>query len=180
MKTLCLSDLISSVLLLSSAVALVAVTAGCGKGQGKTTLDAHFVDHPVGGEYITRVEARFDVNRSFTDQSGVFQTPPKPEDVTVTVEWIYANYDGTNPTVAYSDQMVIDEESERGSYYYEAPEGKVLVGNWYLRLTWRDDEGRRTVESTAAVCTNPSTENAAPVTAGVVSAPGSSPTKRAE
>ena len=180
MNTLRSSRLLSSLLLVSSAVFLVAVTAGCGKGQGETTLDARFLEHPDGGQYISRVEAEFNLNRSFTDQSGLFQTPPKPEDLTVTVEWVYANYDGTNPTVAYSDEVVVDEESENRLYYYEAPEGKVLVGNWYLRLTWRDDDGRQTATSTAAVCTNPSTTNGSPPVAGVVDAPVPSSSKLAD
>ena len=138
-----------------SLLALSVLTVGCGTGDGKTTVDASFTSNPQGGEYVQEVDAEFILSRSFEDESGLFESTGSPENVNVTVEWIFEPRTGTGKEVVTSDVVTLDSDSESFRASYSAGSGNVLLNYWSVRLTWTDDNGRKTQESLQALCTAP-------------------------
>jgi hypothetical protein len=104
------------------------------------------------------MEAEFTMNREFTDNSGILESSPSPEDISVTVEWV-----SELAGVFKTQRLTVDESQEiyQASVSIAEP-NTYYSGIFFVRLTWNDDNGRGEVESDRAICTVP--ESSEPAT----------------
>lgn len=131
--------------------ALCVVLCACGTGQGKTELRARFNSDPAGGEFVQELSAGFTMNREFTDNSGILESSPSPDDIPVTVEWV-----SEQAGVFKTQRVVVDQSNEtfQTSVSTTGPD-TYFVGLIFVRLVWSDDQGEGRVESDRAICTIP-------------------------
>jgi hypothetical protein len=97
------------------------------------------------------MEAQLTLNREFTDNSGILESSPSPEDIRVTIEWV-----SEQAGVFETQRLTVDESREtyqtsvsitRPDVYYS--------GIFFVRVNWNDDNGRKEIESDRAICTVP-------------------------
>jgi hypothetical protein len=101
----------------------------CG-GEETTNLQVRWVLQPVGGNNVTTVTATFEGRLSGGD-----------EPITADVEWWWEDT-GYSPQVIWSDDWVFaDEEWEDVTAWFTAAPGMVLVGEFWVRVSWEDSEG---------------------------------------
>ncbi|WP_146110170.1 hypothetical protein [Salinibacter sp. 10B] len=135
-------------------VTLTFLFLGCGTGQGETTLRASFITEPNGGQYVQEMESRIELDRQFEDKSGLFQSSPSPDNISVTVEWVAGGEvkETSQVTVTNKEETYRASISTRDSDLY-------FVGEWFVRIRWNDDDGQHRVRSGSAFCTLPSQAN---------------------
>lgn len=132
-------------------VVLPIILCACGTGEGETELRARFNSDPTGGELVQSMEAEFTMNREFTDNSGILESSPSPDDISVTVEWV-----SEQAGVFKTQRLTVDEGQETYQTSVSITDPNTYYsGIFFVRLTWNDDNGRREVESDRAICTVP-------------------------
>lgn len=122
----------------------------CGVGDGETTLNVSFTNHPSSGTNVNELEANFRVERNFEDNSNIFQESDEPDDIRMTVEWWWMAGDRSETDQMSSRNITIDSDSERLQSSLSAGSGRILLNYWYLKILWEDDDGFHEIESREA------------------------------
>ena len=130
------------------------VITACGEGDGHTTLNVEFIEHPSGGEFIQELQSSFSVTRNFEDRSTIFETEPPPNDIDIRFEWWFGSpgSSGSPVPVLQPWDLVIDTDRDGWRWTVRADPDSYLVNEWWVRATWRDDDGRHEVDSRRALC----------------------------
>jgi len=132
----------TTVLLSLLVIAALVMFAGCGGEEEpeETILEVTITAHPQGGVNIQSVDCTFE--GEITSGDGPVQ---------VTIEWWWEDEFGFNDQVVETDYHDFTEQqpvAHTTSFF--APLGFVLLNYYWVELSWTDDNGDHTLESTKA------------------------------
>lgn len=135
---------IGAVISLSLMAALI-MFAGCGGEEEpeETILEVTITAHPQGGVNVQSVSCTFE---------GEIISGDDP--VQVTIEWWWEDALGFNDQVVETNYHNFDDpQPVSHTTTFTAPVGFVLLNYYWVELSWTDDDGNHTLESSKAFCT---------------------------
>lgn len=136
-------------IILSLCIAVLFVFGACKKEEDPpqpvpTTLNLSITDHPVGGNKISEVSAKFEGTIG-----GEVTT------ISVTVEWWWEDGNHANAKMMDSEELIFNSSNvTKKSTIYKAAVGYVFMNYYWVKLSWTDDSGQHNKESSKAYCTN--------------------------
>ena len=127
------------------AIIIIPLFSTCHKDQvpAKTQLSVSITQNPSGGAQVNSVSAKF---------QGSINGTVKP--VSVTAEWWWEDGYHSNSKIKSSTEYTFDSGSITSkSTVLSAPTGYILLNYYWVKITWTDDDGQHSIESSKAYCT---------------------------
>ena len=110
------------------AVALLGIQCG---GEETTNLQVNIVSHPPpAGSIVETVFCIYQARLRGGD-----------EPITATVEWWWTDVGQTQQVISSGQWTFTDHDWEDVTTFYQAAPGYVLVGEFWVRIHWRDSDG---------------------------------------
>ena len=113
------------------------------KTPAETNLNVLITQNPNGGEQVNSVSVQFSGKITGTEKS-----------VPVIVEWWWEDGNHSNSKIKSSAEYTFDSATTTTkSTVWSADSGYILLNYFWVKITWTDDDGQHSIESSKAYCT---------------------------